>query len=236
MELEGLSSRQMKWAKMIEWGQFGPDSTTFFLTEKHYERSKKTVLVADWTSSMYPYTLQTLHWAKIRKPWPFQHLILFNDGNDTPDEEKKIGQTGGFYVSQNTELAHLFALMDSCERGGSGGDFPENDVEALLFAEKQFPEAEALTLIADGNSVIRDLELAEKLKKPVHIFLARSLNHDGYFQLALATGGSVHTREADYESEESLRTQIRLLNQSEKERQRAIREAERESRKLKRGR
>jgi hypothetical protein len=83
---------------------------------------------------------------------------------------------------------------------GTGGDFPENVVEALLTAERQFSKAECTMLIADNWAAIRDKELMYQLKKPVIVILCGVRNNDvnlDYLNLALKTKGSLHLIEQD---------------------------------------
>ncbi len=83
---------------------------------------------------------------------------------------------------------------------GGGGDCPENNIEALLAAEKKFPEAACQVLIADNWANVKDLSLVEQLSKPVRIVLCGV--YDGnvnveYLNLARKTKGSVHLMEQD---------------------------------------
>jgi hypothetical protein len=87
-------------------------------------------------------------------------------------------------------------------RAGCGGDAPENDCEALLYAYKVAPKASEYILIADNLAPIKDIVLLEKLNKPVRIILCGTSYGISaeYLNLARKTGGSVHTMEADLEN------------------------------------
>lgn len=64
-------------------------------------------------------------------------------------------------------------------------------------------------MIADNYGKIKDLALLPKVNKPIHIVLAR-LPHlrfltEDYLQVALQTGGSLHLKNADYQTIEQLK-------------------------------
>jgi hypothetical protein len=83
---------------------------------------------------------------------------------------------------------------------GSGGDRPENDIEALLTGEKEFPEKDFQVLIADNRAPVKDKILCDKLTKPVRIILCGANDYDinvDYLNLARKTKGSVHLIEKD---------------------------------------
>ncbi len=162
---------------------------------------KNAVVVGDVTGSMYPYTAQILIWLKMYSLNNLSYqYVFFNDGNDKPDEKKKIGKTGGVYLQQCVHYDQVKELMKLAMEKGTGGDFPENVIEALLVAEKQFPKAECSLLIADNWAAIRDKELVYQLKKPVMVILCGVKNNDiniDYLNLAYKTGGSIHMIEQD---------------------------------------
>ena len=82
---------------------------------------------------------------------------------------------------------------------GYGGDSPENDMEALLKAQKKLGTGSEIILIADNYSEVRDMALISKLTAPVHIILCGyegAINED-YLEIAYKTGGSIHTIEQD---------------------------------------
>ena len=95
--------------------------------------------------------------------------------------KKKIGNTGGIYATKTGNTDEALQMMEKSKAAGTGGDFPENDVEALIYAQKNYPEAKALVLIADNMASVRDIKLLEKLaesQKPVHILIARTEDID----------------------------------------------------------
>lgn len=176
-----------------------PDSTVF----KIFSRNswKNINVTGDVTGSMYPYTGQLLLWLKLHSLDSLtKRFTFFNDGDNTPDNEKKLGNTGGIYSRQCNSFDEVKDLVKTTMMKGGGGDCPENNIEALLAAEKKFPEASSQVLIADNWANVKDISLAEQLTKPVRIVLCGV--YDGnvnveYLNLARKTKGSVHLMEQD---------------------------------------
>ena len=131
-------------------------------------------------------------------------FVFFNDGDDTPNFNKKIGKTAGIYTQKATKIEQLLGLFELVKSKGNGGDAPENDVEAIIEGIKRFPEAKQVVLIADNLSCIRDIRLADKISLPVKVVLCGYNETIGanphYVELAARTGGSVHTAEQDIEN------------------------------------
>ena len=77
---------------------------------------------------------------------------------------------------------------------------PKNNIEALINAERTYPENAFHVLIADNWAPIKDISLASHLKKPVRIVLCgvvdNAINTE-YLDLARLTKGSVHLMETD---------------------------------------
>lgn len=163
---------------------------------------KNVLVVADWTGSMYPYGAQALIWhINHQNESPINYYTLFNDGDNKQLKDKLIGKTGGIYHAKADNLIRIAQLYQLVAMKGGGGDGPENDIEALLAAMQHFPEHESLVLIADNHACIRDMSLVDSIKKPVHI-IACGYNKDygvnpQFIQLALKTGGSIHTADVD---------------------------------------
>jgi hypothetical protein len=178
--------------------------------QKVFTRNKwrRMSVAADLTGSMYPYTAQLLIWMKLQSLDSFStQYIFFNDGNEKQDHEKVIGSTGGIYSNQSGSFTEVLETIKTCMSHGGGGDSPENDIEALLEAEKTFSEAQFHVLIADNWAPVKDLQLANRLSKPVRIVLCGV--YDGwinldYLNLARLTGGSVHLMEVDINNLASL--------------------------------
>lgn len=169
------------------------------LYRKRAEWSNK-VVVTDITGSMYPYMDQILLWhALALVPGEQNRYIFFNDGDDTPEAEKKMGAAGGIYITEEMNMDRLLETMQRAMEGGGGADSPENDLEALLEGVRLMGEVDELILIADNYSDVRDIELLSRLRAPVRIVLAGAdygVNED-YLEIAYSTGGSIHTLEED---------------------------------------
>lgn len=169
------------------------------LYRKRAEWSNK-VVVTDITGSMYPYMDQILLWhALALVPGEQNRYVFFNDGDGTPEAEKKLGAAGGIYITEEMDMDRLLETMNRAMEGGSGADSPENDLEALLEGVRLMGEIDELILIADNYSDVRDIELLSQLRAPVRIVLAGAdygVNED-YLEIAYRTGGSIHTLEED---------------------------------------
>ncbi len=166
------------------------------------DRWKNKMVVTDLTGSMSPYMDQVILWHALQLvQGEDNRYLFFNDGDRTPDAQKIIGKTGGLYY---TELAQLDSLLDKMRQtaeGGSGGDGPENDLEALLAAAPKLRGLDELVLVADNYSDCRDIELLARLKIPVHVVLCGTSEgvNEQYLEIAWKTNGSVHTIEQDIE-------------------------------------
>jgi hypothetical protein len=178
-----------------------PDSTILKVFERN-KNWKNMAVVADMTGSMSPYTAQLVLWFKLKvNDQRIQDLIFFNDGDATPDDQKVIGKTGGIYHDKGNNYKQVRELAMKTIRAGCGGDAPENDCEALLYAFDVAPKASEYILIADNLAPIKDIILLEKLNKPVRVILCGTTYgiSPEFLNLARKTGGSVHTMEADLE-------------------------------------
>lgn len=158
-------------------------------------KTNKAVLVVDVTASMSPFLAQTLKWIDkhfARKP--FKHAVFFNDGDGNHERRKTAGNAGGLYRCEFTSVEVVQqTLLKACN---DGGDQPENNLEALLFAQKICTDCTELVMIADNLATPHDMELLPQLHLPVHIILCRSqyAANPAYLQIAQATGGSVSTK------------------------------------------
>lgn len=170
---------------------------------KVFDRNKNwqnLAVINDLTGSMSPYAAQIIVWHKLNKKKRNPELyVFFNDGDSKTTEQKEVGKTGGLYHKKVKDEEELGELMGQTLSGGFGGDGPENDIEATLFAIENCKTCHDIVLIADNYSDMRDMELIKELKKPVHVILcgARGGIHTQYLKLARETGGSVHTLEQD---------------------------------------
>jgi len=215
-----------EFAKGIKTMTMSKDSTTYHVFERNFASLDSIVIIADWTSSMYPYTLQLLVW-QVKRAIQANYIIgyvFFNDGDTTPDKDKKIGQTKGIYISKSADFTEALQKMEECKKNGNGGgDIEENDIEAVLKAIEEFPYAKQFILIADNFGKIRDIELLHKVQKPIHIVLARvpkpNMITTDYIQVALQTGGSLHLKDRDFSTPEQLKTLLSLYAPTNKNKQ-----------------
>ena len=176
-----------------------PDTSILKILDR--TKWEKTTIVADVTGSMYKYTAQLLLWVKTNPIGSLsKNFVFFNDGDNMPDKDKKIGNTGGIYYKSCSTYIEVEQLMRGTMLKGGGGDYPENNIEALMRAEKAFPETEFQVMIADNWAAIKDKVLWQHLTKPVRIVVcgATEFNvHIDYLNLARKTNGSVHLMETD---------------------------------------
>lgn len=182
---------------------------------------KDVVVVCDWTASMYHFATPVLLWHSQKNSQndtsSIQNFVFFNDGDDTPNNQKKIGSTGGIYATKTGSIDEALQMMEESKTAGTGGDFPENDIEALIYAQKNYPKAKALVLIADNMASVRDISLLGQFtesKTPVHILIARTeeidLIRSEYWDIAIQTKGTIHTLEEDISLEEAIEHKKRL--------------------------
>lgn len=164
---------------------------------------KKMLVVTDLTGSMSPYTAQLLLWFKLaQNTGRVTHLVFFNDGDGKSDSLKVLGKTGGVYDIRPKSFEEIAALANRVVEKGTGGDEPENNVEALLYGLNVCPECEEVIMISDNWATPRDLALLKKIDKPIRIILCgteQGVNVD-YLNIARDTGGSVHTIKEDIEN------------------------------------
>ncbi|TNE64084.1 MAG: hypothetical protein EP344_04010 [Bacteroidetes bacterium] len=164
------------------------------------DRWKNKVIVTDLTGSMSPYMDQVVLWHALQLVQGEENrYVFFNDGDHTPDDEKRIGQTGGIYFTEKADIEKLLLKMRETADGGNGGDGPENDLEALIEGTEKMQGLDELVLVADNFSDVRDMKLLINLKVPVHIVLCGTdfgVN-ENYLEIAYKTGGTIHTIEQD---------------------------------------
>ena len=161
-------------------------------------------IACDLTGSMSPYTAQLLVWfkedmqldqAKIR------YFSFFNDGDKTPNSDKKIGKTGGIYQIAARDFNLVKETVYQTMKAGNGGDLPENNIEASLAAGKLCPDC-MLLMIADNYATPRDIALAQELDRPLNIIICgSSLGINPIFlDIARATKGAVYSKDFDVEN------------------------------------
>jgi hypothetical protein len=161
------------------------------------------MVVTDWTGSMYQYGAQVLKWHKENiEKGTIKYLVLFNDGDDFEKnyssfgQTKKMGETGGVYFCEPTDLEEVIKMMEMVMLKGDGGEIPENDIEAILKGIERYKgNYSSIVLIADNASEVRDINLLYKVKQPVHVIICGDASnvHPDYVAIAWKTGGSIMT-------------------------------------------
>jgi len=154
--------------------------------------SNKMAVVTDVTGSMVPYSTQIMLWLKNR-PEVLRdgRFVFFNDGDAKPDILKKIGSTGGIHFAASSSYDSVYLTMDRAMRAGTGGDIPENNIEAVLETLKQWPDTDTVLMIADNDASVKDISLLKKVNKPVSVMLCgatEKINKD-YIEITKVTGG-----------------------------------------------
>lgn len=184
-------------------GNYKFQDDVFLKVLKRNVKWKNKLIVCDITGSMYPYIGQVLLWYKLNyAEEKTTQLCFFNDGDSKSDGQKIIGETGGMYYCDKCREDSLADVMIKAMVGGSGGDSPENDMEALIEASNKMSGFKELILVADNNSSVKDIELLKDLKIPVRVIVCGSQYRvaSDYLEIAYKTKGSVHTIEEDIEN------------------------------------
>lgn len=178
--------------------QFNDDPVILKVMERNTWNNP--TIVADVTCSMSPYIKQTAFWflLKLNKS-KNANIVLFNDGDGKANHLKTVGSTGGLHSVATKEYMEFRELLLKSVSFGCSGDSDENDIEAILEAQKKYPKAEEIILIADNFSDMRDYRLISKIKVPVRVILCgtKYTINVQYLNLARETGGSVHSIEED---------------------------------------
>lgn len=198
-----------------------PDPPNFFYDHSLYRDSTvlnafkrneswdNFVVVTDVTGSMSPYSAQVFVWLKAQaENEKASHFVFFNDGDQKISSKKRPLETGGIYTTENKGVEEVMRTASKCMRNGSGGgERMENDVEAIIQAIKFNPKASGIILIADNHEIMRDYYFIDKIKVPVHVILCGAEHRINiqYFDLARATKGSLHTKEADLNNLQNLK-------------------------------
>lgn len=180
------------------------DSVVWKVMDRHPEWADALV-VNDWTGSMYGYGAQVVHWHLLNyKTSGIRFISLFNDGDNKTNANKIIGETGGIYSAEASDIPKIINLFNLVRLNGGGGDRQENNVEAILESIKRFPNQQEIILIADNFACIRDIELAVKINKPVRIIVCGYSKEFGVnphlAYLAKITNGGLYTLEQDLEN------------------------------------
>jgi hypothetical protein len=159
------------------------------------------LICVDVTGSMSPYTAQVAAWLQVKSRYEkLRYFIAFNDGDGMADDKKEPGKTGGIYGIRPAGFNDVSETIYKAMKAGSGGDIPENDMEALLQGINTCTDCKQVILVADNRAPVRDMALLSAIKKPVTIILCGLKNSHiniDLLNIARATGGSLHTTDED---------------------------------------
>jgi hypothetical protein len=198
------SPEEVQIERQMLTGQFGSDSTTYRLLSRNAGRWPQTIIVADMTTSMYPYSTQIFAWLKKNTRNPAIKGMVFFTDCDSLGHQTQGNIEGKMYTTREREVEKALPLLKEAARNTlNNHDQAENDVAALLHAQRQFPEAKHLVLIADNGAPPKDMHLLPQLQKPVHVVLCGTTGdttqafQSEYLLIAQRTRGSLHTLEDD---------------------------------------
>lgn len=182
-------------------GKTPPSDSTLLKVFGRQSNWKNMLVVMDVTGSMSPYTAQLLLWIKAnQKLNTFKQIVFFNDDDEKSNNQvAKEDPTGMWTI----ESGNANKVIDKAVEAMQKGDHMENDLEAICYALKKYPESKGnVVLIADNWENPCDMFLLEYLKQqkiPVKIVVCGVTDRMNtlYLDIAYATGGSVHTMEED---------------------------------------
>ena len=188
----------LKFDKFIN-GEYKIKDSTLFKVFRRNTEWKKMMLVVDLTGSMFPYMGQLLVWYKqTYEDGRVKYYVLFNDGDNLPDNKKIVGKTGGVHPFEAKDFRKMKKDIEDVRKKGEGGDEIENDLEAITTSIVTYRDHGDIILIAD-DSPVRDMNLLRRIKKPIRIILCgtnKGIN-DQYLKIAHQTKGSIHTNNQD---------------------------------------
>lgn len=181
--------------------------TSYDALDRNIDKWKNIVIVCDITSTMFPYTTQVFDWMNENtENQSIKGIVFFTDCDSLGRQTR--GRLPGkmFTVRSKDELVlwdTMFAAINNTE---NNKDKPENNIEALLYAQKHFPDADEFVMIADNSTQVKDMKQLSKVKKKVHIILCGETYEKNvafqsdYIQIAKKTKGTIHTLEDDIEN------------------------------------
>lgn len=111
---------------------------------------------------------------------------------ESPLGRKKLVKQAGFNITRQKDSVDQ--LIKSTMKAGSGGETSESDIEAILFSIEHDSLADAVLLIGDNFSDVRDLSILNKVNKKVHIIICsapQKIRVD-YLNIAKSTGGILY--------------------------------------------
>lgn len=187
-------------------GEFGPDSTSYHALTRNANRWPDAVVVCDLTTSMYPYTTQLFTWLRQHsRNSSVKGFVFFTDCDSLGQQTQPGGPAGRMFVTRERKATAVLPMMLEAARNTvHNHDDAENTVEALLYAQKVFPDAKHLILLADNLSLVKDMIRLSGVQKPVHVILCGTTGgtlsqpfQTDYYTIASRTKGSLHTIDDD---------------------------------------
>lgn len=182
-------------------GKTPPNDSTLLKVFNRNVNWKDMLVVCDVTGSMSPYTAQLLFWIKSNQRLKtFKQIVFFNDDEEkSNDQTVKLDESGIWTIETGNSDKVISTAIEAMKEG----DHYENNLEAICYAIKKYPEnKQNVVLIADNWETPCDMRLVEFLKKnkiPVRIVICGVTDrlNIAYLELAYATGGSIHAMEQD---------------------------------------
>jgi hypothetical protein len=206
-----FSSEETAIQQQMLTASFGDDSTSYQTLARNLNQWRDAVVVCDLTTSMYPYSTQLFAWVRKQARNPsIKGFVFFTDCDSLGQQTRPNGLPGQMFVTHEYDATKaLPTLLKAARNTIQNDDNAENDVEALVFAQKAFPTAKHLILIADNMSTVKDMHLLTKLALPVHVILCGTTGsttalpfQQDYHTIASQTNGSLHTLEDDFEPDQ----------------------------------
>lgn len=201
-----FSPEEIAITEQIVSGNFGPDSTTYRAIARNLRQWPDAVLICDLTTSMYPYATQLIALLKrYASDASVQGMFFFTDCDSLGQQTYPGGPPGRMFITRSHDAATMLpVLLRAARNTVRNEDNDENDVEALLVAQREFPQAKHLILVADNTSSVKDIALLPKVSVPVHVILCGTTNSSAglafqpdYARITDKTTGSLHTLEDD---------------------------------------
>lgn len=182
-------------------GTVAPTDSTLLKVLGRNNNWKNMLVVCDVTGSMSPYTAQLLLWIKSNQRLnTFKQIVFFNDDEEKSTNQIAIADNKGIW---SIETSNSNKVIEKAFEAMEKGDHYENDLEAICYAIKKYPEnKQNVVLIADNWENPCDMALLDYLKKqkiPIHVIVCGVTDRMNtlYLDIAYATNGSVHTMEED---------------------------------------
>lgn len=182
-------------------------------------KQAETIVVQDVTASMSSYIPQILLWNEQYAADGVRHFVFFNDGDGKPENKKVIGKIGGLYYINSGKFNEIEQLAQQAISKGFSGTAAENNVEALIFAQKKCDKCKSMVMVADQYAPVKDMAFLKEVKLPVHVIICGAGSNAtislDYLTIAAHTGGSIHTASLDIDLSDAQKGQPFTVNDIE---------------------